>query len=222
MRAVAPDAELKARILASVRGMPSPTRGQARWSTGIIVAAATLLAAVLYVASDGPSHGAGRSPVVFASTMSVWIVAGFVSLWVAVGKGRAPMGRPAPWLTAVAVGMPVLVFFAMLALSVVVPGSGAAQIHRPGVACFSMTLAAASLPVLGLILARRRSDALHAAAHGAALGAAFGAYAGIMVCMWCPDISPLHIAVGHVAPLAVLASVGAVVGARVLALRPAK
>src|SRR5258708_26212399 len=207
MQAVSPSDDLKARVLASVQRVPAHTRYRARRSTKLILLGAAAIAACLYQTLGGADHGAGRPPPFFVESMSVWIVAALVSVWVAVGKGRAPMGRPRPWLIAVAAGMPLLIFLAMLALvSATAAGNQAlASVYpRPGAKCFAMTIAAAAVPLLALLFVRRRSDAVHPAAHGAALGAAFAAYGGVMVCSWCPDAAPHHIALGHVAPVVAL------------------
>jgi hypothetical protein len=57
-------------------------------------------------------------------------------------------------------------------------------------------------------------------ATGAALGAACGAAAGVMVELWCPVAAPRHVAVGHILPIAIVSVVGALMGARVIAMRP--
>jgi hypothetical protein len=214
-----PPADMKARVLAAC-GVPSPTRRSARLGTQAVVLAAALLAALLFARNGGASHGYGRPLPLFASTVSVWLLAAIASLWAAVGKGRAPMGRPAPWLLAVAAGTPAVVFVVMLALAAAFPFADAAQLQRPGLSCFLLTVGAAGLPVYGLIALRRGSDAVHPGVHGAALGAAFGVCAGVMVCLWCPDVDPRHIAVGHIAPVVLLACLGGALGERVLAPSP--
>jgi hypothetical protein len=211
--------DLKARVLLAVQSSPSPTRRSTRAALRVIVPAATALAACLYVAFDGVHHGKGRPPAVLAASISVWMGAALVSLWLVVGTGRSPTGRPRPWLLAVAIGMPAIVLGLLLALSAAATAGDAALLaanHRAGARCLGMTLAAAVIPVLALLFVRRGSDPVHPAAHGAAIGASFGAYAGIMVCLWCPDLSPAHAAIGHVTPLVLLALLGAAVGSRVL------
>jgi hypothetical protein len=211
--------ELKARILAAARTTPSATRSPTLVSTRLLVPVAAVLAGCLYFAFDGLHHGQGRPPGFLSATVAVWIGAALVSLWSVVGASRSPTGRPRAWLLAVALGMPVLVLILVVGVSFVASVTASAPLletHRPGLRCLVMTVAAAVVPVLGFLFVRRGSDPLHPAAHGAAIGASFGAYAGIMVCFWCPDPSPFHAALGHVAPLLLLALLGAGVGARVL------
>jgi hypothetical protein len=212
-------AELKARVLAAVQSSPSPTRASTRGAARVLVPASAVLAGCLYFAFDGLHHGQGRPPALVAASVSVWMGAALVSLWSVVGTGRSPTGRPRSWLLAVAVGMPIIVLAFLLALSAAATGGDAPLVvvaHRAGMRCLGMTLAAAIIPVLALLFVRRGSDPVHPAAHGAAIGASFGAYAGIMVCLWCPDLSAAHAALGHVAPLVLLALLGAAVGSRVL------
>jgi hypothetical protein len=212
-------AELKARILAAMQASPSPPRQTTREATRLLVPAAAVFAAGLYFAFDGVHHGEGRPLGFLAATVSVWIGAALVSLWSVVGTARSPTGRPRPWLLAVTVGMPVVVLTFLVGLSAAAGAADAARvaaIHRAGVRCLAMTLAAGIVPLLALLFLKRGSDPVHPAAQGAAIGVSFGAYAGIMVCLWCPDLSPAHAAIGHVTPLALLALVGALVGGRVL------
>ncbi len=210
--------ELKARILAAAQASPSPTRRPTIVSTRLLVPVATVLAGCLYLAFDGVRHGQGRPPGFLAASIAVWTGAAILSLWSVVGTTRSPPGRPRGWLLAVALGMPLLVLVSVLALSAVANTAAVPVVamHRPGLRCLVMTVAAAVVPVLAFLFVRRGSDPVHPASHGAAIGASFGAYAGIMVCLWCPDPSALHAVLGHVAPLLLLALFGAGVGARVL------
>jgi hypothetical protein len=211
--------ELKARILEAVRASPSPARGSLLGSLHVVLPAATVLAGCLYFAFDGVRHGEGRPPWALSATIAIWVGAALVSLWSVVGPSRSPTGRPRAWLLSVALGVPALVLLFLIGVSSAAASSAPASLiatHRAGVRCLLMTLAAAAGPVLAFLFIRRGSDPLHPVAHGAAIGASFGAYAGIMVCLWCPDLSAPHAAIGHVFPLVLLAALGAVVGARVL------
>jgi hypothetical protein len=212
-------AELKARILAAVHASPSRPRRTTLAATRLLVPAAAILAGALYFAFDGVHHGQGRPPGILAASVSVWIGAALVSMWSVVGTARSPTGRPRPWLLAVTIGMPVIVLAILVGLSAAASAGDAARlaaIHRAGLRCLAMTIAAGVFPLVALLFVKRGSDPVHPAAQGAAIGVSFGAYAGIMVCLWCPDLSPSHAALGHVTPLVLLALLGAVVGARVL------
>ena len=215
-------AQLRSRVLAAVQASPAPTRQQGTWAVLGVLLAAIAVAAALFFASGGLPHGVGRAPTAFASSMSVWVLAALVSLSLILSPARTPLGRKRPWLLGIALGTPTLVYLFMLGLSNVLRSEPALLLKRPDLACFGLTLAAASLPMLLLMRVRRGTDPVHPAAQGAAVGAAFGALAGVMVCLWCPDVSPLHIALGHVAPLLVLAGFGGWLGQRMLSLRASR
>ena len=206
--------------MAAAQAAPSATRAQGMRATRGVVLLALAFAAALFFALGGVPHGVGRAPAVFASSMSVWVLAALLSLWAILTPARTPMGRKRPWLLAVALGTPALVYALMLGLSGALHLANAAlTVHRSASECLGLTLAAAGLPMVLLLRARRGTDPVHPAAQGAAFGVAFGALAGVMVCLWCPDVTPLHIALGHVLPLLLLAGLGAGLGPRVLGLR---
>jgi hypothetical protein len=41
-----------------------------------------------------------------------------------------------------------------------------------------------------------------------------------MVEMWCPVAAPRHVAIGHILPIIAMAIVGALLGGRLIAMRP--
>jgi len=123
------------------------------------------------------------------------------------------------WLTAVVVGTPALLFAMMFAFAVLHPEVTLLHPERIGYRCLGLTLAGAVFPLLSLAFIRRGSDPVHPVATGAALGAACGAAAGVMVELWCPVAAPRHVAVGHILPIAIVSVLGALLGARVIAMR---
>jgi hypothetical protein len=217
MSALPPD--LKARVLDATRATPSPTRGSARARTWLVLPSSFIVAASLYFAFGGPEHGAGRpSWFYFASAMS-WAAVAALSMWSVLGTGGSVTGRAGPLLWMSAVGTPAVLFAVMFAFVVVDPAATGIHPERLGLKCFGLTVAAAVFPLVALAVVRRGSDAVHPVATGAALGAACGASAGVMVEMWCPVGDVRHIAIGHVAPILLLAAVGALLGVRMLAIR---
>ena len=84
--------------------------------------------------------------------------------------------------------------------------------------CFGVSLLFGIVPLITFLLARRGSDPVHPRSLGAALGAAGGLWAATLVDLWCPVAFPVHVVLGHVLPALLLAAVGAVLGARLLAL----
>jgi hypothetical protein len=85
--------------------------------------------------------------------------------------------------------------------------------------CFVFTALFALAPFAAFFAVRRGSDPVHPRATGAAMGAAAGAWGGVLIDLHCAASNAEHIAFGHVLPVAMLAGVGAAIGARVLGLR---
>ncbi len=212
--------DLEARVLAAARE-PSPTRGATRARTWLVLASSAIVVASLYFAFGGPEHGAGRPAWFYGASAFGWLSVAAVSAWGALGGGASSTGRPRAVLLAIAVGTPAVLLALTFVLGAAAPELGQAFSfdERPGLKCFGLTVAAAAFPLIALALVRRGSDAVHPAATGAALGAACGASAGVMVEMWCPVSEMRHVVVGHVAPIVLLAALGAALGMRVLAVR---
>ena len=60
---------------------------------------------------------------------------------------------------------------------------------------------------------------MHPRALGAAVATAIGASVWVLVDAWCPVGYPLHVLLGHVLPLVLLAAVGQWLGGRWLSVR---
>ena len=219
MQETGPSSDLKARILAAASTMPSATRQSSRNATWLVLPASMLVAAAIYFAFDGIEHGKGRPVGFYVACAAGWAAVGSLSTWAALGRGASAVGRPSRWLFAVACGTPALLFAMMFALGAAFPELTTLHAERVGFKCFGLTLAAAAFPLVGLLGVRRGSDPVHPTATGAALGAACGAAAGVMVEMWCPVSAPRHVAIGHIAPIVVLALVGAGLGRTMLAMK---
>jgi hypothetical protein len=212
--------DLKARILDAAHATPSPARDASRVFAWLVLPSSVIVAAALFFAFDGVSHGQGRPLWFYVASSIGWAAVASLSMWAALARGASAVGRPRPWLLAVAIGTPAVLFAMMFALAVAYPEVTALHPERLGLKCLGLTVAAAAFPLLALALMRRGSDPVHPLATGAALGAACGASAGVMVEMWCPVAAPRHIVVGHVAPMLVMAIIGAMLGARIIAIRP--
>ncbi len=215
-------AELKDRVLASVRGTPSPVRSQARREARRVLLATLAVSAVLFFAVDGVHHALGRPAWALAASVALWGVVAFVSLRAAWRGGVSFGAGSLTSLAIVTVGAPVVLLAVSLAFVRIDPRLAHLHADRIGLNCFAMTIAAAACPLAGLSRARRSSDPLHPMASGAALGVGCAALGGMMVALWCPVSAPRHILIGHILPLGVLGSLGAMLGARVIAMRPGR
>ncbi len=210
-----PSAELKARILASVQAAPSPARGSGA-SPWLVLPSGALVAAALFFAFHGIEHGSGRPTWFYVACVTGWAAVAGLSVFGALGRDPSSSWRSRQALLAVAIGTPSLLLALMFGAALAWPEVAHARPAPLGVRCFGLTLAAAAFPLIALLRLRRGSDPVHPALTGAALGSACGAAAGVMVEQWCPVASVLHVALGHVLPLVVLAAVGAGLGARIL------
>jgi hypothetical protein len=212
--------ELKARILEDASATPSARRGASRVISWLVLPSSVIVAAALFFAFDGVSHGGGRPLWFYLASAMGWTAVAALSMWGALVRGGSALGRPRAWLIAVTVGTPAVLFAMMFGLAVVHPEVTLLHPERLGLKCLGLTVAAGAFPLLSLVLLRRGSDPIHPHVTGAALGAACGASAGVMVEMWCPVEAPRHLLVGHVAPMLLMAALWALLGVRVIAMRP--
>jgi hypothetical protein len=212
-----PSSNLRARILAEARKTPSPTIAVQRSRTiafAVLGAAASLFLSFLFgFATTRPTS------VLMAVAFGGGVVA-LVTTWLAATRGTSMLGRPIGVLAAIAVLAPI----ALLASAIVATGfegnvvflGGTARQH---VGCVVSTLLFALGPFVALAYARRGSDPVHPRALGAALGAAAGVWGGAMIDVHCRVTAVVHLALAHALPIAILALVGVLVGARVFGVR---
>jgi Negative regulator of sigma F len=211
-------ADLKQRVLAAVRQMPSGVRADARSDARGVFATAAALSMGLFLGFDGVSHSAGRPPWFLATTLVAWTFVAVISARGAWRWGGSFAPGSGLQLATIAVGTPALLMAISLALARLSPLSASVPAGS-GLPCLALTFAAALYPLAGVFLLRRSSDPMHPTAGGAALGAASGAMSGVMVAWWCPVTDAAHVLSAHVMPVAVLVVVGAITGDRILAMR---
>jgi len=206
--------DLKARILAAAAAAPSPTRRQGRRATRFVLAGAIAAGLAFFELAGGLAHPQDR-PLVFTVRLADgWALASAAVTWLAARFG-APFVRGAELLRAACVATPA-------ALVLWIAHFHGAYLDPPDVgswACILTSLVCASLALAGILWARRESEARHPATLGAALGVACGAWAGVLALLRCPETEPMHALVAHALPLVVTTLVGALAGARVLAMR---
>jgi hypothetical protein len=211
--------DIKARILADIEAIPSPSRSTSYLYAWLVLPSSIIVAAALFFAFDGLNHGRGRALWFFVASCAGWAAVAALSMWAAFMRGRSAVGRSRALLLAVAIGTPAVLFAMMFGLAAAHPEVTLVHPERIGFKCLGLTVAAAAFPLIALALIRQESDPVHPVATGAALGSACGASAGVMVEMWCPVASPQHVMVGHIAPIVFMALLGANLGARVIAMR---
>jgi hypothetical protein len=136
---------------------------------------------------------------------------GILTLVVAMSAGPYGFGMSVPVLATLA-GITAPIY---AALTMAIPLGTAA--HGPEVrGCFTISMVVGSIGLAGLTFAMRRAVPSGATARGALLGACAGAWAGLAVHLHCPCGDRWHILLGHAAPIAIFATVAAIVTPRLL------
>jgi hypothetical protein len=214
-----PSEDLRARVMAAVRASPVAVRAVGVRRRAWLVTAAFTFSAGVLVAIGRPGLRGRPLAYVLALTSAGVLVAG-AATWASVARGRSMLGRTVRWRMAAATLTPMLLFAASLAFGTlwqqpVVDGSGAGA-H---LSCVAGTAAFALGPLAAFLATRRASDPVAPRLTGAAIAAAAGAWGALGIELHCRYTSPLHVFLGHVLPVALLALLGVVVGARFLAIR---
>ena len=207
------------RLLAALARSPSPTRAQRsrRW---LLIVAASLVPTGSVLLLRGV-HLGGRPRGYVALVAAGWctLIVG-ASLWT-LRPGPTALGRPRPLLALASVGLPLLLLSTSLGASVLFPETWLTPAYgsRVHLACATLATLLAAPPIGALLWLHRRSEPVKPWATGAALGVIAASWAGSIVAVQCPHPEPLHVAVAHVAPIAILALVSAVIASRLLAIR---
>jgi hypothetical protein len=205
--------DLKARIMAAAAAAPSPTRRQGRCATRFVLAGSIAAVLAFFELAGGLAHARERPLVFTVRLVDGWALASAALTWLAARFGT-PFLRSAELLRAACIATPaaLVLWIAHFHGAYVDPPAGGLW------ACIVTSLACASFALVGILWARRESEARHPATLGAAFGAACGAWAGVLALLRCPDTEPLHALLAHALPLVLTTLVGAFAGARVLAM----
>jgi hypothetical protein len=215
-----PPADLRARVLAAARATPAPPRAAVRTrAVALAAGAAVALASIFFY--FGGVRPTGRPVALMVLTALGAAALGGAAAWVVLGRGGSMLGRPQRWLLATGLFTPVALFAWKLGTSALFAGMTNAWPERPGLKCLGLSLATGVWPLVAGLVARRGAggDPLRPALTGAALGLVAGALAWVAVDLWCPVAYVPHLALGHLLPLALLTGLGALAGARALAVR---
>ena len=211
-----PTPDLKRRVLTAVQAQPAPARRgvRRRWWLTLGISIATVLA---IFAHFGGIRTYDRPTALVLWTCLGWSVAASAAAALVVARGGSMVGRSTRSLLGVIVVTP----FALLAWKVAVtlpfgPEMMAAWPGRPGFRCLGLSLVMSAPLFVALVVIRWRSDPVHPAVAGAALGITAGVAAGTLVDLWCPVAYVPHVLLGHILPLAIVATFGAWAGRRLL------
>jgi hypothetical protein len=212
--------ELRRRVLDAAAEAPSPTRAETVAARLRALAAATAGAlAIFWLFVRHAVHATERPPAAVAITSLGTAVIGAIGVYVLTTSPRRSMlRRPSTTLLAAAL-------FSTVGLLVWRSATGAAfgldQVWPAPAAlrCLALGVATGALPLSAALASWRRTEPTSPGVLGAAFGAAAGLGGAVLVDLACPISTLPHQLVGHVLPIAVLASLGAAFGWRILRVR---
>jgi hypothetical protein len=245
MSANAPTAEeLRARVLDAARREPSPTRAvKARRGAGMIALGFGIAASIgvvkwllarphahhWHVVQEGDTWTASGPWGYVVTLEAAWLLVALLATWAGFARGRSMLGRSAASKVAVAALTPVALAVTWLAVAFawlqallplawleVMNDTAQTGVHT---SCAVMSVVYAAGPLAAFFALRRSRDPASPRQSGAALGAVAGAWGAVVHFPFCQCTSPLHVALGHVVPVIVLAALGAIAGDRVLGIR---
>jgi hypothetical protein len=204
----------RSRVLASVGGIPAPTRRELwRRQTWLVFVGVAGALALLWV--EGGLRAMGRPPSLVAWTSlgtSCFIGAGMWFLFTRTRSGH----RRGTLVLVLATLAPVAAFVMWRYGLGHLYGLTGAWPGRPGYRCFGMSAATGGIMLFAMLMAWRRVDPMTPRATGAAFGAGAGLGSALLVDVWCPVSHLSHLMIGHVLPIAVLAFAGAALGGKIL------
>ena len=206
--------ELKQRVLAAVAAAPAPTRAQVLRTRAWLFCCGVVGALAIFFLEGGVRVTTRPPSLVALTSLGTAVIAG-VGMWLLFTRGRSVLGRPGLQLVAAAVASATL-FVAWRYRISSAYGLIESWPARPGFRCMALSIATGALPLLGALLSWRRTVPVSPIATGAAFGAGAGLGSALLVDLWCPVSYLPHLLIGHLLPIAVLALLGGVLGARIL------
>ncbi len=203
--------DLKQRVLAAVAAEPSLARPEAARRRLAALVGAGLISLTIFLLAGG-IQPKGRPMGLWAATSLGATAIAATVLLLALRRGRSMLGRSAPLLVGLALATPALLLAWKIALSTTFPGMTEAWPERPGFRCLCLALATGMAPATAFFYLWRGTAPAHPRLTGTALGTAAGAFVWVLVDLWCPVAHFHHLLLGHVAPLILLAAIGAAAG----------
>ena len=216
MSPVMPSEDLKARLLAAARAAPAPTRSSESKRAAVLVTMAVLVSLTVFLAFGGVRM-TGRPAALLIGTVAGTAAIAALTIWVAVGRGGAMLGRARSWLVAATIASPVALLAWKIYWSAQFDHGLAPWPSRLGLRCLGMSLSMGALPLVALLFTRRGTDAVHPGHAGLGIGVALGLAVATFVDAWCPVAYVPHLLLGHILPLALLGAAGLWLGKKILA-----
>jgi hypothetical protein len=202
-------------LIAQLSVAPAPPRFSPR-AVAVGLALAALAGTLAYLWSMGPRVGLAESLLHPVSLLKIALPLALSALALTAAVRLAEPARPAAlWPLALPAGIAVALFLWTLA-GTPAPAVGAAIIGETLVKCLVSVVAMALLPLAVALAVLRRGAATRPALTGAVIGLASGAAATAGYALSCAEDSPLFFVTWYGAAIAIMAGLGAVVGARLL------
>jgi hypothetical protein len=211
-----PSEDLKARVLAATRAAPAPTRSSESKRAAVLVTTAVLVSLAVFLAYGGVRI-TGRPAALLIGTVAGTAAIAALTLWVAVGRGGAMVGRARSWLVGAVIASPVALLAWKIFWSAQFDQGLTAWPSRVGLRCLGMSMSMGALPLVALLFTRRGTDAVHPGHAGMGIGVALGLAVATFVDAWCPVAYLPHLLLGHILPLALLGAAGLWLGKKILA-----
>jgi hypothetical protein len=215
MNPMMPSEEMKARLFAAVEAAPAPTRPTESKRAAVLVTTAVIVSLAVFLANGG-IRITGRPGALLIGTVAGTAFIAAVAIWVAVGRGRAMLGRASRWLVTVVVASPIALFAWKIYWSAQFDNGLDPWPSRLGLKCLGMSMALGALPLLALLFTRRGTDAVHPGHAGMGIGVALGLAVATFVDAWCPVAYVPHLLLGHILPLVLLGASGLWLGRKIL------
>jgi hypothetical protein len=214
-----PSPELRVRILEAARREPVRTRAQGLRARALVLGAGFAAPLVLSIVVGGPTSQGRPADYKWLLAAAFALFAGLAT-WAGVAQGRSMLGRPTPWRAAVAMLTPLVLLLLSFFASIVWPETALGH-DVPGdlVTCLIFTPLFALGPLVAFAVVRRGSDPIAPELSGAALGASAGAWGAVAITLHCPHVTLVHVAIGHIVPVAALALLGVLIGRHIVAIR---
>jgi hypothetical protein len=210
--------QLRAQLLERVGREHTPTRAQVARRQVVGTAVLVLIPALVFYLFGGV-RASPRPPELVLETAlgSAILAAGIAAL--GLRRGRSMLGRPRSWLIALVLLTPVALFTWRVLASSRYPDMMVQWVERPGLRCLLLSCSLSVAPLAGVLWMRRGQDPIQPHLSAAGMAAAIGAGTWVFVDLWCPVSYVPHLLLGHVLPLLLLITAGALVGGRLLSVR---
>lgn len=210
---------LRAKILGQLAEIDAPTRP--RFQRAVLGAMALGLAAsvLLFLAIGGVELG--RRPLVYVTALGAsWLVLLALAAPGALMRGRSSVGRPSRTLSALSIGLPLLVLGAIAATAWIWPETRTIADNRSDLRCFGFALALGAGPFAAIVWVKRKLVLVHPHVEAGAAGVLAGALGAFFITLRC-DCSELdHLLIGHVVPVVLFGALSAWLIGRLFARTP--